>query len=324
MKKIHIFATGGTISAAGPAGRTAGYRDGAFDVGRLMEGVVGLQDLAELSGEQIFTISSEDMTGAHWLTLAHRINQMAAQDGVDGFVVTHGTNTLEETAWFLDLTVATEKPVVLTGSMRPATANSADGPQNLYEAVALAASEEARGMGVLLAFSDGIYASRSVQKTSSFRPAAFDSRDFGCLGYIQDDRPVFLQRPVRPQGGGAAFPLDGVQTLPRVEIAYFCADADPGVLDFLAAGARGLVVAGAGSGQMSAPWQDALAHLAPRLPIVRCSRTGSGIVCAGEADGRRGTLYGLTHAPVKARILLSLGLTRTDCRETLQSYFARY
>ena len=153
MKKIHILATGGTISARGPAGRTAGYQDGAFRIEQLLEGVEGAAALARITGEQIFTLSSEEMTGAHWLTLARRINQLAEEGEADGFVITHGTNTLEETAYFLHLTVKTDRPVVLTGSMRPATANSADGAQNLYEAIAVAASGEARGKGVLVVFS---------------------------------------------------------------------------------------------------------------------------------------------------------------------------
>lgn len=320
MKKIHILATGGTISAQGPAGRTAGYQDGAFDIGQLLTGVAGVENLAQLTGEQIFTISSEDMTGAHWLTLARRINQLAAGD-VDGFVITHGTNTMEETAYFLHLTVKTDKPVVLTGSMRPATANSADGAQNLYEAIALASSDQARGKGVLLAFSDGIYGARGVQKTNCFRPAAFDSRDFGCLGYLQDDLPVFVQVPARPHTLHTPFRAEELTELPRVEIACFYADADPALLTGAASRAQGLVIAGAGSGQMSAAWKEAAGDLARRMPVVCCSRIGNGLVGSASVPG---ALCSMTLPPVKARILLSLGLTRTDCRETLQEYFLTF
>lgn len=324
MKKIHILATGGTISARGPAGRTAGYQDGAFRIEQLLEGVEGAAALARITGEQIFTLSSEDMTGAHWLTLARRINQLAEEGEADGFVITHGTNTLEETAYFLHLTVKTDRPVVLTGSMRPATANSADGAQNLYEAIAVAASGEARGKGVLVVFSDGIYGARGVQKVSCFRPDAFNSRDFGCLGYVQDDLPVFFQTPAEDHTLRAPFQTEGLQTLPPVEIAYFYADADPCVVPLLAGRARGLVIAGAGSGQMSIPWKEAVREAARRIPVVRCSRTGSGLVGRESRDAEAGTLWGMTLPPVKARILLSLGLTVTDSREALQEFFQTY
>ena len=218
----------------------------------------------------------------------------------------------------------TDRPVVLTGSMRPATANSADGAQNLYEAIAVAASSEARGKGVLVVFSDGIYGARGVQKVSCFRPDAFNSRDFGCLGYVQDDLPVFFQTPAEDHTLRTPFQTEGLQTLPPVEIAYFYADADPCVVPLLAGRARGLVIAGAGSGQMSGPWKEAVREAARRIPVVRCSRTGSGLVGRESRDAEAGTLWGMTLPPVKARILLSLGLTVTDSREALQEFFQTY
>lgn len=324
MKKIHIFATGGTISAQGPAGQTAGYHDGAFDIDALLDGVQGITKLASIQGEQIFNISSDDVTAANWLTLAARINRLSEDPDMAGFVITHGTNTMEETAYFLNLTVKTDKPVVLTGSMRPATANSADGPQNLYEAVALAASDEARGKGVLVVFSDGIYSASCVQKANCFRPTAFDGRDFGCLGYLQDAMPVFLQYPAIRHTTASEFSVDGITELPKVEIAYFYADADPGILSYLASRAQGIVVAGAGSGLMSRPWKTEIQRLSSQIPIVRCTRIGNGLVSRDHCDDELGTIYGMVHPPVKARILLSLGLTRTREKEALQTYFLEY
>lgn len=195
MKKIHIFATGSTISAQGPAGQTAGYHDGAFDIDALLDGVQGITKLASIQGEQIFNISSDDVTAANWLTLAARISRLSEDPDMTGFVITHGTNTMEETAYFLNLTVKTDKPVVLTGSMRPATANSADGPQNLYEAVALAASDEAREKACSSYFQTEFTALPVYKKANCFRPTAFDGRDFGCLGYLQDAMPVFPAIP---------------------------------------------------------------------------------------------------------------------------------
>ncbi len=324
MKRIHIFATGGTISAEGPAGQTAGYHDGAFDITSLINGVTGISTLADLDGEQIFNISSDDVTYANWITLADRINTLAEDPSIDGFVITHGTNTMEETAYFLNLTVKTDKPVVMTGSMRPATANSADGPQNLYEAVALAASDAARGLGVLVVFADGIFSADRVQKTNCFRPAAFDGRDFGCIGYMQDAVPVILQHPAKCHTLQSDFSTKDLSPLPKVEIAYFYADADPGILTYLASKADGLVIAGAGSGLMSKPWKKEIQRLSAQLPIVRCTRIGNGIVSHDHCDITLGTIYGMAHSPVKARILLSLALAKAKDKEPLQTYFLKY
>ncbi len=324
MKHIYILATGGTISAEGPKGRTAGYRDGAFDVDALIRAVNGLDTLAEVQGEQIFNISSDDVTRENWLTLAERINVLSRNPEIDGFVITHGTNTMEETAFFLQMTIKTEKPVVLTGSMRPATANSADGPQNLYEAVALAASEEARGKGVLVVFSDGIYSASTVQKQNCFRPEAFGGRDFGCLGYIQDGCAMFLQSPARPHTTHTVFDTTGLQKLPDVEIAYFYADASPAILDTLAEKADGLVIAGAGAGLMNKAWQARVSEIAKRVPVVRCTRIGSGYVGHDVCDETLGAICGGTHSPVQSRILLMLALTGTKDRQALQKMFYTY
>ena len=324
MKHIYILATGGTISADGPKGKTAGYRDGVFDVDALIRAVDGLGALAQVQGEQIFNISSDDVTRENWLTLAGRINTLSRDPEIDGFVITHGTNTMEETAFFLQMTVKTDKPVVLTGSMRPATANSADGPQNLYEAVALAASEEARGKGVLVVFSDSIYSASMVQKQNCFRPEAFDGRDFGCLGYMQDGRAMFLQSPARPHTTQTAFDTAGLRKLPDVEIAYFYADAPTAILDALAAKVDGLVVAGAGAGLMSRAWQARVSEISRRIPVVRCTRIGSGYVGRDVCDETLGAICGGTHSPVQSRILLMIALTGTKDPEALAEVFRTY
>lgn len=324
MKKLFILATGGTISASGQPGKTSDYRDGTFLIDDLLTSVQGLSDIAELEGEQIFNVSSDDIDCNCWLTLAKRINELSADPSIDGFVVTHGTNTMEETAYFLNLTVKTEKPVVLTGSMRPATANSADGPQNLYQAVALAASDEAYGLGVLVVFADAIISADRVQKVNCFRPAAFDGRDFGCIGYMQDNNPIILQHPAKPHTVHTPFDITKVSKLPKVEIAWFSADADAEIVSFLADRSEGLIIAGAGAGLMSLPWKEKVREVSGRIPVVRTTRIGNGIVSREHCDNNTGTIAGYTLSPVKARILLSLALLNTTDVKELQILFRSY
>ena len=323
-KRIHIFATGGTISAAGSEGKTSNYYDGEFDIDALMSSIKGAIALASAEGEQILNVSSEDISCNDWLYMAKRINEMAKDDDIIGFVITHGTNTMEETAYFLNLTVKTDKPVVLTGSMRPATANSADGPQNLYEAIALASSEEAVGKGVMVVFSDAICGAERVQKMNCFRPDAFGGRDFGYLGYMQDNVPVFLQESAKRHTVNTEFDISGVDKLPKVEIAYFYADADPDVLRVMAERSDGIVIAGAGSGMFNKAWKEAVAEISGRIPVVRSTRIANGIGAYDHADDEVGSLYGLTHSPVHARILLSLALTVTDNKAKIQKMLAEY
>lgn len=324
MKKIYVLATGGTISAAGSGGKTTGYHDGKFHVDQLLESISGVRELAVLEGEQILNISSDDITWENWILLAGRINELSKRPDIDGFVVTHGTNTMEETAYFLNLTVKTVKPVVLTGSMRPATANSADGPQNLYEAVALAASEEAVGKGVLVAFSDAVYSADRVQKVNCFRPDAFGGRDFGCIGYMQDSEPQFLQYPAKKHTVHTEFQADFPEGIPKVPIVWFYADADPAVLDFAAQSADGLVVAGAGSGLFSKPWKEKIREISKKIPVIRSTRVNHGMVSEDHCDQELGTIPGGMLIPVKARILLTLALARTKEKAEIRRLFSEF
>ena len=206
MKKhIIIIATGGTIAGSGEAGKAADYQAGRIDVSEIVRSVPAISHLAELTTIQLCNIDSNDMTEDTWLRLRDQINAFGSDPDVDGIVVTHGTDTLEETAFFLNLTVNHRKPVVLTGSMRPATAASADGPMNLYQAVALAASEEAVNAGVLAVFSDTIYSGRDIQKINSYKTDAFEIGDFGCLGYMRDDQVYFLSKTDKPHTADSIF-----------------------------------------------------------------------------------------------------------------------
>ena len=238
--------------------------------------------------------------------------------------MTHGTDTLEETAFFLNLTVKTRKPVVITGAMRPATALSPDGPFNLYQAVALASSPEAYGKGVLAVFSDAIYSARDVQKGSTFHVDAFSSDDFGCLGYIRDTKPYFYNALVKKHTVDTEFDIRDIETLPKVSIAYFHVDADPEILRFQMEKSDGLIIAGAGNGEMSLQWEDEVRNMENcGKPIVITSRIHDGIVTLHDAVPAN-VFSGDTLNPHKARILLMLALTKTHDIPTMRRMFETY
>ncbi len=322
LPRIALVATGGTIAgAAGSATQTVGYQAGALDVSTLLAAVPGLDGLAQLSAEQLYAIDSAHLTTSHWLTLARRVNELAAQDDVDGIVVLHGTDTLEETAYFLHLTYASDKPLVMTASMRPATATSADGPMNLYQAVGAAANPLCRGLGTVIAFGDTLLGARGVAKRDSI-PAAFDADRYGRLG-LAKGRDVFLyQRPARARGGFAV-----PDALPKVALLTAYADLDPSLIAAAGASADGLVFAGLGNGNLRPDWREALTWLASQgKAVVRASRVPNGTVIRdGEvADSTHGFVAGEGLSPVQARVLLMLGLTQSREAGVLQGMFDRY
>jgi L-asparaginase len=322
LPTVVVLATGGTIAGTGAAGKTTGYSAGQLDVGTLVDSAAGILEVANVRGAQVCNVASDNITDAHWIQIASTINELAADDDIAGFVVTHGTDTLEETAYFLNLTVKTAKPVVLTGAMRPSTATSADGPMNLYQSIALAANPDAAGRGAMVVFSDGIYGGRDVQKVNTFKTDAFNGRDMGCLGYMQDDNAYFYNATVKVHTVDSEFDVEGLEGLPSVSVAYFTVDADPGVFDyFIQSGAEGIVIAGAGAGSYSSLWDEAIAPLVESgVPVVDCSRINAGLV-SGE-DG--GMIEGYNLPPQKAVVLLRLALTVTTDLDEIQAMFKRY
>lgn len=325
-KNIIIIGTGGTIAGTGEAGKTVSYRTGQIEVDKLISGIEDLESLANVSTKELLSIDSCDMTVRDWLHLANYINEMSSDNEVDGFVVTHGTDTLEETAFFLNLTVKTVKPVVITGSMRPATAMSPDGPFNLYQSVALARDEDSVGKGVIVAFSDAIYGARDINKINTYRTNAFGNRDLGCLGYIRDEKVYFYNESVKTHTFKSEFDISGISELPHVGIVYFYADADPGILDYMAQNFEGIVVAGAGCGGCSIIWNKKLRELALKgIPVVRSSRISNGLV-TGEPNEQKKPreIYANTLSPQKSRILLSLALSRTRDIEEICNIFEKY
>lgn len=322
-KTVVVLATGGTIAGKGRKGSQTNYVPGQLSIESIASSVDGIGDLADLREIQIANVNSDDITSADWLELARRINTLSRDPLVDGFVITHGTDTMEETAYFLHLTCHTDKPIVVTGAMRPSTATSADGPMNLYQAVAVASSEKAKGKGVMCVFSDSIYGARDFQKLSTTSVTAFGGRDFGMMGYIIDDEIRFYNQSMRPHTTSSPFFVDSLTSLPKVEIVFFYVDADPVILRTSAERADGIVLVGAGNGNYSNAFNDTVGTLS--VPVVRTSRIGNGIIVPDDKfDIYPNIIIGDNLAPTKARILLQLSLTHTTEREMIQEYFSTF
>ncbi|WP_248322166.1 asparaginase [Caballeronia sp. Sq4a] len=328
LPRIAVLATGGTIAGqAGNAASTAGYKAGVVGVDKLLDAVPALASVARIHAEQIASIDSKDMSLALWTTLAARINELAAQDDIDGIVVTHGTDTLEETAYLLHLTVKIAKPVVLTAAMRPSTALSADGPLNLLNAVTVAASKQASGQGVLVAFNNQIHSARDVTKTSTYAVDAFRSPETGVLGFVQDGRVEFQRAVTKPHTTASEFAV--AESWPMVEIVASYAGVSRVAIDALvAAGVKGIVVAGTGNGSMHESIAEAVSDAVKAgVAVVRASRVGSGHVMRNGAasDDVLGTVSAGTLNPYKARVLLMLALSAgIEDAAALQRIFDTY
>jgi L-asparaginase len=330
LANVMILATGGTIAGtAASSTATVGYDPAKIGVETLINAVPELKKVANVKGEQVFQIASENMNNDYWLKLAKRVNELLKQSDVDGIVITHGTDTIEETAYFLDLVIKSDKPVVIVGAMRPSTAISADGPINLYNSVILAGSEEAVGKGVLVAMNDQINAGRDVTKTNTSTADTFRTPELGMLGYMQDNKPHFYRESTRKHTRDTEFDVSNLDTLPQVDIVYGYANMNRIPIDaFVAAGAKGIVHAGVGDGSLARPAiEPALIEARKKgVIIVRSSRVGNGIVARnGEAkDDDLDFVVSDTLNPQKARILLMLGLTKTNDTKELQRMFYTY
>ena len=319
-----MLATGGTIAGAQAPGPRRGYRPAIFSLESLIAAAPGIGSLARLETAQVSSIGSQDMGEAVWRALALRAQRALDDPGIAGVVVTHGTDTMEETAYFLNLVLTGAKPVVLVGAMRPATAMSADGPMNLYNAVATAAHPDSWGRGVLVVANDEIHYAREVAKTNTTQIGTFKSTQRGLAGLVSSARLHFYGAPQRRQTHGGAFAVPD-RALPRVDIIYAHAGMGPELIEAsVRAGARGIVVAGVGNGNMAAPaLRAAAAASRVGVAVVRSSRTGGGIVERNvEVDDDGNDLIAADELnPQKARILLMLGLTRTRVPGELQELF---
>src|SRR5512135_946407 len=278
LPNIVILATGGTIAGAAASGTQAAYTSGAVTIDAMLAAVPGIRDLANIKGEQISNVGSQDMTMDIMVTVAKRCNQLLAQNDVDGIVITHGTDTMEETAFFLNLVIKSEKPVVMVGSMRPSTAVSADGPLNLYDAVAVAGDPNAKGRGVMVMMNDWIHGAHSLTKTSTTAIQTFMSPLRGLVGVSTYGKNDFYNTPHWKHTTSSEFDITNVTKLPRVDIIFACADMSPDLIDSAAAnGARGIVIAGVGNGNMNKASLEAAQRVAKKgVVVVRSSRVATG------------------------------------------------
>jgi L-asparaginase len=326
--RIRLLATGGTIAGAQAKPGDYGHKSGAFDVQDLISAVPNLDKLAVITGEQVVNIGSQDMNDEVWLKLANRLNAALASPDVDGAVITHGTDTLEETSYFLSLVTHSDKPVVMVGSMRPATAISADGPGNLYNAVATAVSPGARGRGVLVELNDQIDYARNVQKMNTSSVQTFSSVNRGPAALVNTGKVTWFQPMDKKHGTSSAFSVDGLTTLPRVDILYAYPNMSVDLIDAaIKDGAKGLVIAGVGDGNMTQPALDRLTEAAKAgVVVVRSSRVGSGIVYRNNEvnDDKLGFVASGELNPGKSRVLLQLALTKTKDPRAIQQMFDEY
>ena len=328
LPNVVILATGGTIAGAGTSATGSAYTSGQVKIEAMIDAVPNIRKLANLRGEQIANVGSQDMSVKIWIDLANRINTLLAGNDVDGIVITHGTDTQEETAYFLNLVVKSDKPVVLTGSMRPSTALSAEGPLNLYNAVAVAANPKSKGYGVMVVMNDEIHSAHGVKKMITTPVQTFQSPEEGMMGSVIFGEVEFFHKTYGLNTVNSEFSVAGVKELPRVDIVYACADVSPDLIDLMVkAGAKGIVVAGVGDGNMNAGTLEAAKRATKMgIPVVRASRVPVGtVLLKGEInDEEYGTVSSMELNPQKARVLLMMALLKKRSREDLQKLYIDY
>lgn len=329
---VWVLSTGGTIAGQGASSTSlTDYKPGSLLGDQLVAGVPEIKQVARVKVEQIANVGSSDITIEHWLALANRTNMIFRDDPtVAGVVVTHGTNTLEETAYFLNLTVKDDRPVVVVGAMRPATAISADGPLNLLNGIRTAVSPQARGKGVLVVLNDEINGARDVTKTNTYRVETFRAPELGLLGYADGDKVTFYRSSTKRHTEGSEFDVGQLKELPKVDILYSYVQPSTVMTQALiAGGVRGIVFAGAGAGVLSTSEREALKPVLAlptesRPVLVRSNRTGNGRVVGREEYDKMGMIPGDNLNPQKARILLMLALTKTHDLREIKRMFDEY
>lgn len=319
LPKVKLFTTGGTIQSKGAhRQKLMEYSDGRVTPDELIADVPELKQIAEISYIEESNIGSGGINDKILLKLVKDINEWLAKPESAGAVVTHGTGTLEETAYFLNLTVKSDKPVVVVGAMRPFTAVSRDGPFNLYNAVRVAATPQAKGYGVMIMLNDEINAARDTTKGNTYRMDTFVARDMGPLGYADTDRVVFYRKPVYRHTARSEFDVSKLTSLPRVDINYAYQEADGAAIDaFAAAGAKGVVIT-QGSEESIKRAQE------KGVVFVSSDRKGSGRVAESERQAQRKLVTSDNLNPQKSRILLRLALTKTTDVKDIQRIFNEY
>jgi glutamin-(asparagin-)ase len=326
--RIILIGTGGTIAGRGASSvNTSAYDCSVLSIDEILADLPVANSIADIITEQLFQVGSENFGNVQLIQLGKRIDLLLKRDDVDGIVVTHGTDTIDETAYFLHLTLKSIKPVVVVGAMRPPSALSSDGPINLYNAIVVAASQLARGKGTLVVSNDEIHTARDVVKTNTFKQEAFKS-PYGPLGFIVEGKPIFYRLPARRHTVDSEWSIGEIDALPDVGILYAHGGMNDAIVRaMLDSGVRAVIYAATGNGNVAASIVASLVEARKRgIHVVRGSRTGGGVVIrnAAQPDDRYDWLVTDDQAPHKARILMMLALTREQCTRELQEVFLRY
>lgn len=325
---IYILATGGTIAGQGSSEVNSDYKAGAISVDQMLAAVPQIMDIATIKGEQVAQIGSQDMNDEVWLKLGKRVNELLSQSNVDGIVITHGTDTQEETAYFLNLVVKSNKPVVLVGSMRPSTAISADGPRNIYNAVACSIAKDSWGKGVMLVMDDMILGADDLAKTNTLRVGTFQNPNYGPLGMMYNGKPFYTRESLKRHTTKSEFDISHLTTLPRVEIILSYSNATALFVDAaVKAGTKGIVTAGVGNGNLTTVLQNELAKARQNgIAIVRSSRIMTGPTAQWDEidDDKLGFVASWYINPYRSRVLLMLALTKTNDYKEIQRMFTEY
>ena len=325
MKRVTILAVGGTIAGSGSGALDTSYTSGTVTVDKLIAAVPEINKIATIKGEQISNIGSQEMNNEVWFKLANRVNELLTSGKADGVVITHGTDTMEETAYFLNLVVKSDKPIVMVGAMRNSGSLSADGPLNIFNAVNVAMNKEAVGKGVMVVMNDEIHAAREVTKSNTTAVDTFKSPNSGKIGTVFYGNVKFYMNPTRKHTVNSAFDITKIKELPRVDIIYSHSNDNPDFVNVAVKnGAKGIINAGMGNGN---PFPSALEALGEAVKagvvVVRGSRVGSGeTTLNGEVDdGKYGFLASDNLNAQKARVLLMLALTQTTDKAKIQELF---
>lgn len=325
---VYILATGGTIAGVGDSGTSSGYKAGVVSVDQIIQSAPDILELAEIKGEQVVNIPSQNMSENEWLVIAHRVNEIFSNPKVSGIVITHGTDTMEETAYFLNLVTKSNKPVVLVGSMRPSTELSADGPMNVYEAVAVAVSPLSVDKGVMIVMNDQILSADDALKTMTTSLETFKCPNLGNLGYVWNSQAVYTRDSQVKHTIHSEFSIEGIDELPIVDIIYGYSGIDSVfVTTAIENGADGIVYAGVGNGNPNTANLMALANAVKKgIPVVRSSRTPFGPTTQKDEvnDDKYGFSASWFKTPEKSRILLMLALTKTKDSQEIQRMFLEY
>lgn len=328
LPNIVILATGGTIAGTAATGAQQGYTSGQVTIDAMLAAIPDAKKLANIKGEQVSNVGSQDMSFEIMLKVAKRIAELVASKDVDGIVITHGTDTMEETAYFLNLVTKTDKPIVLVGSMRPSTALSADGPLNLYDGIAVAADPQSKGHGVMLVMNDQIHSAQTLVKVSTTAVQTFMSPLRGLLGITAYGKNEFYRFPHNKFGAKSEFSIDGVSALPRVDIIYGCVDMPADLIDAsVERGAKGIVIAGVGNGNMPKAALEACQRASKKgVVVVRSTRVATGDVSRNVEvnDDEMGLVASYELNPQKSRILLSVALLKQRKLDEIQKIFTEY